>query len=269
MHRIVGITLALVFVAAGTAEAVDRRSASLRGSPAAMQQQNRVAKEHGLAFYRTGAEIEAAAARGELATLVPNEDYDVADFVRYPYLQPEGVVFVERLASQYREACGQKLVVTSAVRPTTGQPSNAHRLSVHPAGMAVDLRVSDRASCRSWLETAILNMERRGLINGIREFRPPHYHIAIFPGPYMAYVEERLAAEEGERAAAEAESDVEIAAALSEVSTELIPGGASTLLAVEKPEDGGGRAASPLTAALLVLFALPVGIGMVLRRRRR
>jgi hypothetical protein len=269
MRRIVGLTLGLVFVAAGTVEAVEKRSASLRGSPATMQQQNRVAKEHGLTFYRTGADIEAAVARGELSVLVPNEDYDVADFVRFPYLQAEAVVFVERLAEQYREACGQKLVVTSAVRPASGQPSNAHQLSVHPAGMAVDLRVSDRASCRSWLETAILNMERRGLINGIREFRPPHYHIAIFPGPYMAYVEERLAAEEAERAAAEEERAIAVAEAVSEVSTELVSTGGATMLVAETDVSVDGRSASPLTAALVVLFALPVGLGVLIRRSRK
>jgi hypothetical protein len=147
MRKILGLTLIAggAMLAAPLSEA---NAASLRGSPAAMVEQNRVAKDHGLAFFRTPDDIRTAVSRGELEELTGNDDYAVADFVSFPYLQPAVKLFVERLAAQYREACGQKLVVTSAVRPSSGQPRNAHALSVHPAGMAVDLRVSDRASCR-------------------------------------------------------------------------------------------------------------------------
>jgi hypothetical protein len=157
-----------------------------------MVEQNRVAKQHDLAFYRTAEDIRAAVATGALVELRGNENYAVADFVRFPFAHPAAVLFVERLSAQYREACGQQLVVTSAVRPSNGQPSNAHALSVHPAGMALDLRVSDRASCRAWLEDALMNMERRGVLNGIRERHPPHYHIAIYPEQYLAYAAERM-----------------------------------------------------------------------------
>lgn len=265
MRRIVGVLLAVALVGAGATEA-EAREASLRGSAAAMQEQNRVAKEHGLTFYRTPAEIRAAVSRGELVELPGNEDYEVADFVRYPYLQPELRVFIERLSAQYREACGQKLVVTSAVRPTNGQPSNAHRLSVHPAGMAVDLRVSDSAACRSWLENALLNLERRGVLNGIREYRPPHYHVAVYPGPYMAYVEERLAVEaerEAEAARAAAEREAARAAALAALP------GVATLVEAEDAQAGRSGPRAPLSAAIALILAIPFGAGFVLRRRRR
>jgi hypothetical protein len=176
-------------------------AASLRGSRAAMIQQNHVAKDHGLTFFRTAADIHAAVESGELVELTGNADYEVASFVSHPYLVPAAKLFVERLAQQYRAECGQKLVVTSATRPSGNQPRNSHALSVHPAGMAIDFRVSDSASCRSFLESSILALERQGVLNGIREFRPPHYHIALFPEPYLAHVE-RQRAEEAEREAA-------------------------------------------------------------------
>jgi hypothetical protein len=241
---------------AGTVDA-----SSLRGSAASMVEQNRVAKDHGLSFYRTAGEIQTAVASGELVELEGNASYEVADFVRYPYLQPAGKLFVERLAEQYREACGQKLVVTSAVRPSNGQPSNSHRLSVHPAGMAVDLRVSDRATCRSWLENALMNMNRRGVINGIREFRPPHYHVAIYPAQYLAYVEARLQSEPA--VAVEEEAPPVVAgAAFPETLT-----GVNMLVAREQPAEETGSARRPIVAALAALLALPFGIG-VLRRRQ-
>jgi hypothetical protein len=255
------IVVALGLTAVTPASLSAERAASLRGSPAAMQEQNRVARDHGLSFYRTGAEIRAAAARGELAELRSNEDYAVADFVRYPYLHPDVVLFVERLARQYREACGQRLVVTSAVRPGNGQPSNAHALSVHPAGMAVDLRVSDRAACRSWLEGTILSLERQGLLNGIREFRPPHYHIAVFPRQYREYAEGRIALE---KAAAE-EAAQEVA---ESVLGTLAAGGSALLPAGEGAEGDERSERGSVFLLTALLLAVPAGIGYAWRRRR-
>jgi hypothetical protein len=176
------ITFVLLFIPAS----LSATEASLRGSLAAMQRQHQVARSHGLQFYHTVAQINAAVNRGDLVRLSGNGTYDV--IARYPFAQPEVRLFIERLSAQYFAACGQKLVVTSLVRPTTRQPANAHRLSVHPAGMAVDLRVSPVAACRSWLERTLLSLEARGVLNGIREFRPPHYHVAVFPRPYREYV---------------------------------------------------------------------------------
>lgn len=267
MRRIVGLMLALMLWGTAAAEA-----ASLRGSRAAMVEQNEVAKQHGLAFFQTPEAIRQGVASGELVELTGDENYEVADFVRFPYLQPEVRLFVERLAAQYRETCGQKLVVTSAVRPVSGQPSNAHQLSVHPAGMAVDLRVSDRASCRNWLESAILNLERRGVLNGIREFHPPHYHIAVFPGPYMEYVAERLAAEEAAaevaRVAAEAAEAAFTAEATSSESSEP-PVAVNLLVAAVDTEEPSPEVRLPTAVAVaLMILALPFGLGIILRRGR-
>lgn len=232
----------------------EERAASLRGSPGSMQEQNRVANELQLHFHRTNADILDAVMRGELEELTGNENYEVADFVRMPYLHPAAKLFVERLGAQYREACGQKLVVTSAVRPMSGQPRNAHALSVHPAGMAVDLRVSDRASCRSFLEGAVLGMERNGLVNGIREFNPPHYHVAVYPEQYMAYAAERVAEEQVAAAevaeVAVAETSLMVVAALPAAADPATP-----------------RSRLPLLATLAVLLALPVGRRVLGSRR--
>jgi hypothetical protein len=260
VRRIIGLTLAGLALSGAPALEAAVVAPSLRGSPAAMQQQNRVAKEHGLTFYRTTEEIRAAVGRGDLVELEGNADYAVADFVRLPYVQPELLMFVERLSAQYRASCGQRLVVTSAVRPSNGQPSNAHALSVHPAGMALDLRVSDRASCRSWLEGALLGLERRGVLNGIREFRPPHYHVAVFPEQYMEYVAPLLAAEAEARAIAEAEAAA-LAAAEAERAAEAAAAEAAALAAAST----GTR--TPLVATIMLLLAIPVG--RAIRDRRR
>jgi hypothetical protein len=261
MNRLMSLTVALSLGLVTNAAA---SAPSLRGSPASMVQQNQVAKEHSLSFYRTGAEIRQAVERGELVELRGNADYSVADFVSFPFLQPEGLLFVERLASQYREACGQKLVVTSAVRPSSGQPSNAHRLSVHPAGMAVDLRVSDRAACRSWLESALLGMEAAGVLNGIREHHPPHYHVAVFPTQYREYAEARMAIEAEEALALAAEEAARLAAA-PPVAEVIAQAGATSALVAPETEKSSGSART----AVMALLAIPFGIGLTLRKRLR
>jgi hypothetical protein len=274
MRRLTAPGLALALLIGGAAEAM--ASPSLRGSPAAMREQNQVAREHGLAFYRTPTQIRQAVERGDLVPLEGNEDYAVADFVRFPYAHPAARLFVERLSAQYREACGQQLVVTSATRPSSGQPRNAHQLSVHPAGMAIDLRVSDRASCRNFLETSLMNMERQGLLNGIRERHPPHYHVAIYPEAYLAYAEARMAEEAAlaaEQSAGAVAAVVGLRGAIVRAAAAVAEGsgdaGASALAA-----SGAGPAVSTslkaaLAALVLLLGLAPAGMQRLAAWRRR
>jgi hypothetical protein len=168
---------------------------SLRGSNAAMIRQHTVALDAGYTFVRSARDVEELEASGELVRLHGNDDYGFREGVRSMVGRPEMKVFIERLSAEYRAACGEKLVLTSMTRPLDRQPRNSHRLSVHPAGIAVDLRVSRSAACRSWLEQTLMEMEEEGLLDGIRERSPPHYHVALFPRAYMAHIEPVLEAE--------------------------------------------------------------------------
>ena len=67
-------------------------------------------------------------------------------------------------------------MVTSLTRPTKEQPRNASKRSVHPAGIAVDLRVPPR-QCRQWLRETLSAWERLGFVEATRERRPPHFHV--------------------------------------------------------------------------------------------
>lgn len=180
---------------AGAAEAME-----LRGSPASMKRQHGIAVENGYAFVETVAQMRDFVDEGRLVELAGNADYDVTR-VRYSYSLPELRTLIERLSAQYRERTAERLVVTSLTRPTTGQPANAHALSVHPAGMAVDLRVPKTGASRKWLERTLLSLEDAGLLDVTREYYPPHYHVAVYPQAYMAYVEERRADEAAAKAA--------------------------------------------------------------------
>ena len=173
---------------------------SLGGSAASLDRQNAQARAHDFTYLRTPEDVRRFVELGYLVRVVPNRDFELHD-VSFPYARPEARLFIERLAAQYRSACGEKLVVTSLTRPISFQPVNASVRSVHPTGMAIDFRLSNRAACRAWIESTTLTLEGRGVLEVTRERRPPHYHVVIYPDPYRAYVsritggEVRLASE--------------------------------------------------------------------------
>jgi hypothetical protein len=173
---------AATLLAVSTAEA-----AELRGSLSSMRKQHQIAASNDYAFVATSRQVSAEVENGDLEPVVSTEDYVLHD-VSFPYARPEVKLFIERLGAQYHDELGSAMVVTSLLRPTRSQPSNAHRLSVHPAGMAVDLRVPADATQRGWLERTLLALESSGVLDVTREHNPPHYHVAIYPAAYRAYV---------------------------------------------------------------------------------
>jgi hypothetical protein len=162
---------------------------ALRGSTTAMRKQNNIAHEQDYSFLRSAGDVREFVEKGLLVPVRSSSAFKLAD-VSFPYTRPAVKTFIERIAPQYKSACGEKLVITSLTRPLSRQPRNASHLSVHPAGMALDLRTSRRSSCRKWLEGTLLSLESKGLLEATRERRPSHYHVAIFPAAYLSYVTE-------------------------------------------------------------------------------
>jgi hypothetical protein len=179
----IAVTGLLLFSSASGLEAQ-----ALKGSRTAMRKQNVVAQKQDYSFLRTTSDVREFVEKGLLVPVKGNSFIKLAD-VSFPYTRPAVKTFIDRLAPQYQDACGEKLVITSLTRPLSRQPRNAHELSVHPAGMALDLRASRRSSCRRWLEGTLLSLEGKGVLEATRERRPAHYHVAIFPSAYLSYVE--------------------------------------------------------------------------------
>jgi LysM repeat protein len=160
---------------------------SLRGSKSSVARQYRMAQVHDFTFLRSARQISDFVRAGYLVTVRGDENYTLAN-VSYPYARPEVKLFLERLSAQYRAACSERLVVTSLTRPRNDQPNNASSRSVHPTGMAVDIRRSRQRACRSWIEKTLASLERNAVLEATRERYPPHYHVAVFPEPYSRYV---------------------------------------------------------------------------------
>ena len=160
---------------------------SLRGSPASLDVQNQQARNHDFTYLNRGQDVARLVGAGLLVPLEGSSHYQLMN-VSFKVARPEVRLFVERLSAQYVRACGEPLVVTSLTRPKAYQPRNASPRSVHPTGMALDLRVPTDARCRRWLESTLLALEGRKVLDATLERNPLHYHVALFPGPYVAYV---------------------------------------------------------------------------------
>jgi len=202
MNRVAALPATIAFVLLAAAPAAHAQT--LRGSTVAMSRQHSVAQQHDFSFLKTSRDVRRFIDLGLLVPVRGNASYELAG-VSHPYARPAVRTFIERLSSQYRSACGEQLVVTSLTRPVREQPYNASDLSVHPAGMAIDLRVSRKTSCRQWIERVLMSLEKQGVLDATRERTPPHYHVALFPDPYLRYVD-RLAGSAAPRVAS-AEAD--------------------------------------------------------------
>ena len=197
-HALVAVGLLL-----GSAQEVVSAQ-SLRGSSSSLDRQAAQARQHGLPYLSNARQLRRLVDAGRLVRIAETRDYTLVD-VSFPFARPEVRLFIERLSAQYRRACHERLVVTSLTRPLSHQPRNASDRSVHPTGMAVDLR-RPRGRCRAWLERVLLSLEASGVLEATVERRPPHYHVAVFPEPYAAYVRRltaRAASSTGETAVAD------------------------------------------------------------------
>jgi hypothetical protein len=161
---------------------------SLRGSRSTVERVYERASDNGLYFYKTSGGVRSAAEKGRFVRLPGNANYRL-NGVSHPYVTATTRTFVERLGAQYRGACGEQMVVTSAIRPLASQPRNSSERSVHPTGIAVDLR-KPSGKCLTWLRKTLLALEDRGVIDGTEERKPPHFHVVVFPAAYEAYVEQ-------------------------------------------------------------------------------
>ena len=131
---------------------------TLMGSAASMEKQFQLARSYGFNFINTASDVQRNVNSNQLVRVNPDR-YMELHAVSYPYAVSETKLFLGRLSAQYYAACGEKLTVTSLLRPRNRQPSNASVRSVHPTGMAADLRIPAKGHCRAWLENTLLSLE--------------------------------------------------------------------------------------------------------------
>jgi hypothetical protein len=179
--RLSAAALLAAIVAASPVAARPAGAQTLRGSRTAVDRAYSYALRHGIPFSRSRRDVERQASAGQLVRLGGSSNYRLRG-VALPYVRPDTRALLTDLAARYRVACGEQLVVTSAVRPTSVRLPNSVVKSVHPTGIAVDLR-APRGRCRPWLRDELLGLERRGLIDATEERRPAHFHVVVLRAP--------------------------------------------------------------------------------------
>jgi len=164
------------------------RAQSLRPTPASLDRQNAQAHRQRFSYLETPAQVRRFVDLGYLVPIPGNRDYTVKEGIQFAYARPAVKTFLERFSRRFHDVCGEQMVVTSLTRPRSLRLHNSSVRSVHPTGMAVDIRLPWSRSCRGWVEGVLYSLEAEGLLEANREHHPPHYHVAVFPDPYLAYV---------------------------------------------------------------------------------
>ena len=134
-------------------------------------------------FYLTPTNVDQAVAQGRLVALTGDSTYELTRGVGFSFATREAKQFVSLFAPQYLAACGMPLTVTSAARPLSRQPRNANPHSVHPTGIAVDIRRPPPGPCLQWVRGALAELEADGLIEATEEHHPVHLHVAVLAAP--------------------------------------------------------------------------------------
>jgi hypothetical protein len=171
-------------------EGLDGRASLTGGEITTSRGQFEYADRMAIPVITTGNQYHYVAS-GRLTLLEgPNLRMKSGDVV--PYVLPETKNFIVRLAFEYGQVgCGE-LTITSALRAVDGEmPSAASSYSVHPRGMAADVRVSGISErCEAWLNAYLLTKETEMVIDATREHWKivrgqkvpnPHFHIVAVP----------------------------------------------------------------------------------------
>lgn len=185
--RFAAAAAALAISAAIASDAQAQRGsqepAVLHGSKESVEKMYSFAVSHRMPFYLTPTNVDKAIADGRLVALTGDSTYELTRGVGFSYSTREAKQFVLAFAPQYLAACGVPLTVTSAARPMSRQPHNANPHSVHPTGIAVDIRRPPPGPCLTWVRGALAELESRGVVEATEEHHPIHLHVAVLAQP--------------------------------------------------------------------------------------
>ncbi|MFL5608411.1 MAG: LysM peptidoglycan-binding domain-containing protein [Gemmatimonadaceae bacterium] len=179
-------TMTVALVVSASSVGAQRRGTEpkdLRGSKASVEKMYDFAVRHRYPFYLTPTNLDTAIAHGKLVALTGDSTYELTRGVGFSYATREARQFVTLFAPQYLAACGAPLTVTSAARPMSRQPHNANPHSVHPTGIAVDIRRPPPGPCLTWVRGALAELETKGIVEATEEHHPVHLHIAVLQVP--------------------------------------------------------------------------------------
>ena len=147
------------------------------------EQQRSFALSKGLPLASNEAEYRALIANGTFVRLESGPYLQV--LAGRPYVRAETAQFVQQMAQSYSGAGCGRMIVIGAGRLTTEIYENSSPFTVHPFGMAVDIRTNARfgisTTCADWLRAYAKEKEAELLADGTHELDPEHLHLVVVP----------------------------------------------------------------------------------------
>ena len=180
---LVSISLTVALAHLANAQRGPKEPLDLHGSKQSVEKMYVFAVSRHMPFYLTPTNVDRAIAEGRLVPLTGDSTYELTRGVGFSYATREAKQFVLAFAPQYLASCGVPLTVTSAARPMSRQPHNSNPHSVHPTGIAVDIRRPSAGPCLTWVRGALASLEEKGFVEATEEHHPVHLHVAVLVAP--------------------------------------------------------------------------------------
>jgi hypothetical protein len=160
------------------------------GCQTTSEQQLQYARGNQLPLITTVAQYHERIASGQFVLF---EGPHLQVLAKRPYALPSTVAFIAEMSVAYNAAGCGKLVVRDALRLTTERPLNGSMHSVHPAGMAVDIRMQYiKSECGDWLRSYVRLKEAAGKVDGTHELKPEHLHVVVPIEPRIQVIVQSL-----------------------------------------------------------------------------
>lgn len=158
---------------------LDGRVSFNGGEYSTSERQQLFANAHSIPFIRTDAEYRRYIRSGHLVRL---EHPLLVVGARRPYVLPSTAQFIYAIVVEFNNAGCGRLRVNDAMRLISERPANGSPFSVHPAGMALDLRVINLSErCHTVLSELLHAAEAEGRADATREWFPEHFHVVVVP----------------------------------------------------------------------------------------
>lgn len=200
---------AAIYLASEPVDAQKKRPAVvatgiLKGSPAALDEQNRKMREYNLSTIPDNEALERMVT-GKYLIRMPMQSrhyylrpgmsatrtYEPSDpRLGRNYTRPWVKLFIDRFSSQYYPKCGARMRVNSLVRTWEDQllEPNGSKRSPHPSGSTADIaNINMCAGGKRWTRQVLSDLDKKGYIEATEEHHPPHFHVMVYPS-YVDYV---------------------------------------------------------------------------------
>lgn len=169
-------------------------AASLRGSRASQEKQNREADREKLSRIEDDAQLERLKKGGLLVKLPETKTVIVDERLesKWRWCRRWTTAFLRDLGREYYAKFHEPIQVNSAVRTVEYQnalrkrngnatSANGKRRSSHLTGATIDLAKRDMSSAeKKWIRRKLLDLEKRNLIEATEEGGQPCFHVMVF-----------------------------------------------------------------------------------------